>query len=172
MGQKLLQYLTFSERNTQFPKKFNNQRFFFYQFSTFFTLITQINLKITKVWNIWRLIAHLLCFYCFSKFWCQFLDFTKGRKSEILKQFFLGKFSFLQNLIFYHWYESINFCTDGLIKIPPIITPLITYKWKYVLKRYSNWIFLKKWLKFFLSSGEAIVIKDLYFRVFDKYSDS
>ena len=63
-------------------------------------------------------------FFCL---WCSFLDFTKGRKSEILKQFFAGKIFFFKNFIFYHWYESINFCSAGLIKIPLIVTPLLIY---------------------------------------------
>ena len=50
---------------------------------------------------------------------------------------FGGKKLFLQNFIFFHPFESINFQTAGLLKIALIVTPLIkAYKKLRILKDY------------------------------------
>ena len=68
--------------------------------------------------------AHLFCFNCLSKFLGRFLTFIKGGKSASPKQILAGN-QILQNLIFYYPYEPFNFYSAGLLKIAPIVTPLI-----------------------------------------------
>jgi hypothetical protein len=52
------------------------------------------------------------------------LAFSKGGKSAC-PEAILAKKIFLQNFIFFHPFESINFQPAGLLKIALILTPLI-----------------------------------------------
>jgi hypothetical protein len=53
-----------------------------------------------------------------------FWPLLKAEKVHPPKQFWRKK-NFLQNFIFYHPYESINFGPAGLLKIALIVTPLL-----------------------------------------------
>ena len=64
--------------------------------------------------------------FCLSVFQNIDVDFWPLLKTEKVlapKQFW-QKIFFLQNFIFYHPYESINFQPAGLLKIALIVTPL------------------------------------------------
>ena len=61
-----------------------------------------------------RLMAHLFFQVRFSKSWCWFLAFTKDVKSASHKQFWQEK-KFNQIFIFYHPYESLDFCSAGFL---------------------------------------------------------
>jgi hypothetical protein len=50
------------------------------------------------------------------------LAFTKGGKSACPEAIFTEKKFFLQNFIFFHPFESINFQPAGLLKIALIVT--------------------------------------------------
>jgi hypothetical protein len=52
------------------------------------------------------------------------LALNKGGKSASPKAILVGK-KILQNFLFYHPYESINFGPEGLLKIALIVTPLL-----------------------------------------------
>ena len=69
-----------------------------------------------------QLFQNYLTFLGFRCFFFKFIfvAFIKGRKSAI-PNFFLPS-----NYIFYHEYVSINVCSAGLLKIPLIVTPLIS----------------------------------------------
>jgi hypothetical protein len=53
------------------------------------------------------------------------LAFTKGGKSACPEAILAKIFFFLQNFIFFHPFESINFQPAGLLKIALIVTPLL-----------------------------------------------
>ena len=85
--------------------------------------------------------------------------FTKGEKF-ILNQILAENF-FLQNLIFYHQFECINFYSAGLQKISFIVTPLFkdgNLKYYLFLEfyKYVFFIYLNR-LKSYL-----VIIKRLY----------
>ena len=58
------------------------------------------------------------------------VDFWPVLKAEkvLARRNFVGKFFFLQNFIFYHPFESINFQPARLLKIALIVTPLFKLK--------------------------------------------
>ena len=59
----------------------------------------------------------------FQNFDVDFWPLLKAEKELAPKQFW-RKFFFLQNFIFFHPFESINFQPAGLLKIALIVTPL------------------------------------------------
>ena len=63
----------------------------------------------------------------FQNFDVDFSPLLKAEKVLAPKQFWRKIFFLLQNCIFFHPFESINFQPAGLLKIALIVTPLIIY---------------------------------------------
>ena len=66
----------------------------------------------------------LRIFFVFQNFDVDFWPLIKAEKC-LPRSNFGGKKNFLENFIFYHPYESINFQPVGLMKIALIVTPLL-----------------------------------------------
>ena len=82
-------------------------------------------------------------FRCFSKFYCWFLTFIKGGKSACPEVILAGK-KFLQNFIFFHPFESINFQPAGFLAFKEKSGPLLHPYYKIIFHNFTTHIQLYK----------------------------
>ena len=91
------------------------------------------------------------CDFFFQKFFMLIFGIFYSRKKCFLEADFAGKkYFFLHNFLFFHPYESINFYSTGLLKIPLIIvTPLVLIKYANL---FCTYLFILFYTFLYLSS--------------------